>query len=495
MKELISMIPEICKALQVNESDVTIYDRSFATVDGGKLLMIMAKNEKMIIFTGQGTFYDELEGEEVQGCKLCRLSRHNRLMLNKYLDYTIPKAFGRSVTTIGLGDRLGLASPGHIKTVLNRKIKPILAQQSKRELNLTGRTYDDIIDAACYAVLQEGYTGGYGADGDHLKEEKDIEDALSAGVSMITLDCSEQMDPTAEACDACGLLGRYHKLPVGMRRYYEEKYLKKEYSAGNVRLVFDMETLAKNVMVYDKVIKFIEYIYINYIQTAGREIDFEISLDETISETSLHGHFFVANEMAARKIDIYSMAPRFVGEFQKGIDYIGDIKQFEEDFKAHSEIADHFGYKLSIHSGSDKFSVFSIIGRLTNGRFHIKTSGTNWLEAVRVISVKNPALYRRMHKYAMKCFDEAKTFYHVTTDLSVIKDIDQVSDGDLVHYLDDNNSRQLMHITYGFLLEAKENGKNVFKDEFYETLISYSAEYEKCLISHIGKHLDSLNVK
>src|SRR5690606_12602301 len=114
-----------------------------------------------------------------------------------YFDYTKPRAFGTKIATIGLGDRLGLASPGHIKTIAGRNIRPILAQQSIRELNLTNRTYEDVLDAAAFAVFQEGYKDGWGADGDHLKTTADIEYALGLGFSMLTLDASEHIDNEA----------------------------------------------------------------------------------------------------------------------------------------------------------------------------------------------------------------------------------------------------------------------------------------------------------
>ena len=74
----------------------------------------------------------------------------------------------------------------------------------------------------------------------------------------------------------------------------------------------------------------------------------------------------------------------------------------------HAEIADHFGYKVSVHSGSDKFAVFGIVGKYTKGRYHVKTAGTNWLEAVRVIAEVAPDLYRKMHLFALNNLNEAK---------------------------------------------------------------------------------------
>ena len=101
----------------------------------------------------------------------------NRLVLNRYFDHTVPRAFGTEIATVGLGDRLGLASPGHIGSVREQG-ETDFAQQSIRELTLTNRTMNDMLDAACFAVFQEGYKGGFGADGDHIKEESDIQHGI-----------------------------------------------------------------------------------------------------------------------------------------------------------------------------------------------------------------------------------------------------------------------------------------------------------------------------
>lgn len=473
---------------------VKVYAHSLAEAGNVKLVMVKDKQTKLILAVGVGPLFDELQGIVEGGVKACPLTHENRLVLNKYFDYTVPRAFGTQVATIGLGDRLGIASPGHIQTVRGRNVRPILAQQSIRELNLTGRDYKQVVDAACFAVFQEGYKDGFGADGDHLKVEADIELALGLGFTMLTLDCSEHIDNSIEGLTAAEQAAKYEALPAGVRSHYESRYLNQTFEVAGASIAFDRETLAKNVLIYGAAIGFMEHIFNKYIKTADREIDFEISIDETATPTAPESHFLVAKELYARGLAIYSMAPRFIGEFQKGIDYIGDIAKFEQELIVHAAIADYFGYKLSIHSGSDKFSVFPIIGKYTKGRFHVKTAGTNWLEAVRTVARVNPGLYRRMHQYALEHFEEATAYYHVTTDLSAIAPLNQVDDADLAGtYMNENNARQLIHITYGILLQAKdEQGKSLFKDEFYRTLSDQEEEYEQSLKSHIGKHLDLL---
>src|SRR5690606_8145468 len=126
----------------------------------------------------------------------------------------------------------------------------------------------------------------------------------------------------------------------------------------------------------------------------------------------------------------------FCGEFQKGIDYVGDIKQFKKEFTAHFDIAENFGYKISIHSGSDKFSIFPIVGEITEGRYHLKTAGTNWLEAMKLVAKKAPKLYREIHKFALDNMDEAKAYYHVSTNIDNIPDIDTLTDEELPSLFD-----------------------------------------------------------
>ncbi|MDQ6422845.1 tagaturonate epimerase family protein [Paenibacillus sp. LHD-117] len=474
-------------------SDIQVYPNSIAKAGGATAAIVRTAAGKKLFVAGDGELYEQLAGEPAEGGKLCPLTHENRLTLNRFFSYTAPQAFGTKVATMGLGDRLGIASPGHIQTIRGKDIRPVLAQQSIRELALTGRNYEDVLDAAAYAVFQEGYRDGYGADGDHLKKEEDIEYALRLGFTMLTLDCSEKIDNTIAGLSAAEIEEKFAQLPEGLRSRYETRYLNDVSAVPGANLGFTRESLMKDVLIYDKAIDFMEQIYNRYISTLDRAVDFEISIDETETPTSPEAHYMVANELRHRGVTIFSMAPRFCGEFQKGIDYIGDIAQFERELASHAAIAVHFGYKLSIHSGSDKFSVFPLIGKYTNGLFHLKTAGTNWLEAVRVVARTNPSLYRRMHQYALDHFEEATAYYHVTTDIGAIAPLAGVSDGQLPEYMNENNARQLLHITYGLLLQAKdEDGGKTFADEFFRTLAEQEETFAECLKAHIGKHLELL---
>lgn len=497
MQQLNLIIETLAKGeVPVSTSDVKVYEKSYTNVDQSHVVMVKVGSEKHIVVVGSGQLFDELEGEEVgDTAKACPLTHENRLVLNCHFDYTVPRAFGTKVATVGLGDRLGLASPGHIETIKETKAKPVLAQQSIRELTLTNRSMNDMLDAAAFAVFQEGYTGGYGADGDHIKEESDIKMALGLGISMLTLDCSDQIPKGIDNKTAEEIEAEYNQIPEAERKRYEKNYLNKTFDVKGLPIDFDQLTLMTNVLQYHEAIQYMVHVYQTYMVTAGRDIDYEISIDETETITSPLAHFFVANELKAADVKVISLAPRFCGEFQKGIDYIGDIKQFEIELSEHALIAEYFGYKLSIHSGSDKFAVFPIIAKYTNGILHVKTAGTNWLEAIRVIAGTNPDLYRRMHVFALENFDEALKYYHVTPDLDSIKPLDSVADGELADYMNNDAARQLFHVTYGLILTAKdENGDFTFSDEFFKALDEHEEEYRAALVKHIGKHLELLEL-
>jgi len=191
---------------------------------------------------------------------------------------------------------------------------------------------------------------------------------------------------------------------------------------------------------------------------------------------------------------VTSLAPRFVGDFQKGIDFIGDLDTFETAFERHARIAAaREDYKLSIHSGSDKFSVYPIMGRHAGDRLHLKTAGTSYLEALRIIARHAPALLREIVDFAFERFEEDRKTYHVTTDLDAIPAPDDVSQSDLeATYLDDDDGRQLLHLTYGSVLSATENGSPRFKDRFFEVLHAHENEHYETLEKHFRHHLRGL---
>ncbi len=481
------------------QNKYNVYEESINLTDLCSCFMAFDENDKFLIVTG-GSYFDSFEGEIIvisgKKCKKCSLSNYNSKIIRDIFNFTNPVSIGDKKVSIGLGDRLGQASAGHLKLLKGKDVFPILAQQSIRELNLTGRTYDDVLSAAVWAVLQEGYREGFGADGDHLKTADEVNMALECGFTMITLDCSEYINNDIEGLAVEQVDDKYKQLDVNIRKYWEEKYKGKTFKlSGGTEILINVVELSAAVLIYSAAIDFAEEIFNNIIKTADVKVDFEISIDETLTPTNVIAHYIVASEFCDRGVDIQNMAPRFCGEFQKGIDYRGDFNQFTKEFSIHNAIAKNFGYRLSIHSGSDKFSVFPVIGRLTEGNFHIKTAGTNWLEAMRVIALEDTELFREMYRHSVKRLNDAKKYYHIYTERSMVPDENKYSDDHLENLLITEESRQALHVTYGYLLGDKDgNDRYLFRNRFFAVLHKYENTYYKCLEKHIGHHLEMLGL-
>ena len=477
------------------------YPNSLHEKDGSVLFLIKGEREKKLVVIGDGSaVFQELKGGKGshQGLvvKICDLSVANSHVIRKHFPYTRPVSLRKFDATIGVGDRLGVASPGHIRVIRDCNVGPILAQQSIRELALTGRTFEGVLSDAVWAVFQEGYRSGFGADGDHLKSMDEVKLALDTGYTMITLDCSEHInDIEGFSDDAVERL--YMEMNKGTRDRLESRFLSEEFKLeSGFTLTFSQDALRENAVIYQKAIDFAINVFDTMIKPCNQDIDFEMSIDETSTPTDPLAHFFVALQLSEAGVDLYSVAPRFCGEFQKGIDYIGNLQQFREELQAHQRIASHFDYKLSVHSGSDKFSVFPIIGEETKGHVHVKTAGTNWLEAIRVIIHRDPGLYRELHTFALEHLTEARRYYHVTLDTGGIPDVLELRDDELEDLMSQNDARQLMHITYGVILQAKDgSGDCRFRDRIYRCLYENEALYYEFLARHIGNHLKALGLQ
>src|SRR5260221_10107050 len=206
--------------------------------------------------------------------------------------------------------------------------------------------------------------------------------------------------------------------------------------------------------------------------TESSGVEIELSVDETDTPTSPAEHLFIGLELKRRGVKAVSVAPRFIGEFEKGIDYKGDLKAFEASLRQHLAIAKYCGpYKISVHSGSDKFSLYPILGRVCGNLLHVKTAGTSYLEALRVIARQAPALFLEIVEYSRACFDADPATYHISAVFSRVKAPSALS---LIErekvYLDENGGRQVLHVTFGSVLTLGKSAQGrPFKDAILET--------------------------
>lgn len=437
-------------------------------------------------------------GDETLCLQLCPLEHANAVALRRALPFLTPRTLGPQ-RSIGCGDRLGLATPGHVRAVRGTGVAPILAQQSIRELGRTERTAEQVIDDATWGALQEGWWEGYGADADHLKTAADIDLCLRAGCTFFTIDPGDHVDNAADAGGAAALAAKVEGLPWEvlensphtLRRIYAGR----PFDLGpGLELALDEEALLRAAAKYGRAIAHTVTLYRHLVQrAAGRPFELEVSVDETATPTTVGEHAFVASELRRLGVRWVSLAPRYGGRFEKGVDYIGDLGAFEAELKQHVAVARHLGpYKLSLHSGSDKFSIYPLISRHAGDLVHLKTAGTSYLEALRAIAGVEPDLFRAILAHARERYPEDRASYHVSAEVERLADPAALSDAELPTTLDDLHTRQALHVTFGSVLAARTPaGEYRFRGRLYAALEAHEEAHYAAIEAHFRRHLEA----
>jgi hypothetical protein len=474
-----------------------VYDTSLVEDETGATYFMARKGEmKLVGSVGEGAvsgrIVRELDGKNIV---LGECNHANAAALRATLPWTAPVCMGLA-TSAGLGDRLGLATPGHIRAMRRAggRVKPFLAQQSVREMMRTMRTPEQVMDAATWGVLQEGYTDGFGSDADHLQKPVHIDPMVEAGFTMFTIDPGAHVEDAADTMDIEALASRFDRLDfAGLRTSAAD--LKAGYDGvafpldGGGRVQLAGETFLRAAVKYGNAIAHVARMVEHLRETAVGPVEIEVSVDETESPTSVEEHYFFAAELKRLGVAWVSLAPRFVGRMEKGVDYIGDLGVFREAFQGHAAVMRTLGpYKISIHSGSDKFSIYPILAEMTDGYVHLKTAGTSYLEAVRTVAKTDPDLYREIHEFARKHYERDKATYHVSADIAKIKPAKDLADEDLVAVFDDFDTRQALHVTFGSVLV--ENSGATFRDPMMFDLLRHEETHFEMLAAHLGRHLE-----
>jgi hypothetical protein len=423
------------------------------------------------------------------------LDHTNAVALRKHLDFLQPQLIGVA-PTIGTGDRLGLATPAHVRAVRGSGLRPVFAQQSIREMTRTGRTPEEVMDTATFGVFEEGYRDGFGADADHLKSTEDIDRTVAAGFTMFTIDPGDHVDNEAQTDDLAHLKEKFGSLPwPGLETTADE--LHNAYTAQSIGLPddsvasFEEETLLRAAVKYGRALAHTAAMYRHLRdRMSGRPFELEMSVDETATPTSVAEHVFVASELKRLGVKWVGLAPRFVGEFEKGVDYIGDLGEFERSFSRHVAVARHFGpYKISIHSGSDKFSIYPIAARLAGELVHLKTAGTSYLEALRAIASIDPALFREILGFAIERYPDDRASYHVSARVEQVPWGDSLGDDELPGLLDQFDAREVVHVTFGSVLTAEIDGQPRFRERLMEALADNEEVHYETVRAHIERHV------
>lgn len=406
--------------------------------------------------------------------------------------------------SFGFGDRLGLATPGHIEACKLGRLLPIFAQQSARELLRTQRTANEVLRCAQDGVVKGGWSKPWGADADHLKTREDVQHYASAGFTFYTIDPSAYVQNIADKLTGNDLAAAVEDVVkfggFDSVAQIEQLHLgvKHELPEVGAFAFADKEALYRAVVKYGKAIHYATLMAGWITEATSGNGEIEMSVDETESVTKPIEHLFVGLELKRRGVkSVVSLAPRFAGEFEKGVDYKGDLKVFETQLREHVAVAKYCGpYKISVHSGSDKFSIYPIVGRVCGDLLHVKTAGTNYLEALRVIARKAPEVFADIVAYAHTRFETDRASYHISAELSRLKNPATLTPVEREQvYLNESDGRQVLHVTFGSTLtQGKSANGRLFKDAILETLTANDDLHKEVLVAHLGKHVKLLSV-
>ena len=414
-----------------------------------------------------------------------------------------PVALGLQAS-FGFGDRIGLATPGHVASMkrCGAGIAPIYPQQSIREMTRTARSPQQVMSDAMSGARAAGWTDRIGADADHLKTTADVDVTASVGFTFFTIDPSGYVDQRADDYDEVTLKEKFEDAR-GSAPWFE-KYVGKSITLSTgTRVELTGQACMRAAVKYGRAIVHALELgdYIENVQrTAFREHEIELSVDETDQPTTLAEHYIIADQCLAGGMKLVSLAPRFIGDFEKGVDFKGDLKRLEASLHDHAAVAESLGpYKLSLHSGSDKLSMYGLLAKATKGRFHVKTAGTSYLEALRVVARHDASSFREIIDFARSRYDTDKATYHVSATLADAPESNSATDAVLEsEYLEcwkdvpqgkgfTKPGRQILHCTFGSVLTHPNFGSIV-----RDCLKAHTDTYCEVLDDHFGRHLDAL---
>jgi hypothetical protein len=329
--------------------------------------------------------------------------------------------------SFGMGDRFGHQGNAQLRacmlaTELGARFVPVW-NKSNREHSFTGTEPSSLRTEADAAVKALGWKDPYHVDADHIRLE--TVDRFIAPSDFFTIDVADSIGQPAGAADVKAFVDRHPEFtgtvsiphiarPFAIMRAEVERVARK--------LLLAAQDAGK--------------IYRHIAKAKGAEnFITEVSLDETDSPQTPPELLIVLAALADEKIPLQTIAPKFSGRFNKGVDYVGDVKQFENEFNEDLAVIafaiKQYGLppslKLSVHSGSDKFSIYDPMRRALKkfgAGVHLKTAGTTWLEELIGLAEAGGdglEIAKEIYVYAMEHVDECCAPY-----ASVI-DIDQAT--------------------------------------------------------------------
>ncbi len=327
----------------------------------------------------------------------------------------------------------------------------MLAQQSAREIQLAGRTFQEVIDSATCSAYTADLRRPWGADGDRLRNVQEVVQAAQAGCTHFTYDVS-------------------HEAPAGM----------------------------------DAIVCKLRDLYQITLGLLGhRGFTTEIAMDETAAPTRLEDIHPLMAELARADVRVTELAPRFPGHFEPAVDYytrmegdrrVADLEVFEQYLDQLAELGRRLGFRISVHAGSDKFSLYPIMARVLGADFHLKTSGTYCLEELKIIARHDRDLFLEIHACSAEHCKRLRGAAAFSAAPERIPALDGLSGAELGKLLQagagNADLRQVLHTGYGAVLAAADPaGRKLFAGRMERLLRAHLDEYAAEMETHLLRHI------
>jgi len=404
--------------------------------------------------------------------------------------------------SFGLGDRFALQGKAQLRAIIKAKeqgvdIIPVWNKSHREHITIKSSPADVRIEADD-AVKALGWKGSYYVDADHINL-KNV-DLFIDSSDFFTLDVADFIGKAAEEEDIKAFVGKYEKYTGSL-------------AIAEIEETFDIskEQIEAIARKYLLAVKEAGRIY-RRIKAAKAVDSFiaEVSMDETDEPQTAVEMLFILAAIAEEGIPAQTIAPKFPGRFNKGVNYVGPIEQFAKEFEADLAVIKfavrNFGLpenlKLSIHSGSDKFSIYGPMNKALkqfDAGLHIKTAGTTWLEELIGIAMaggEGLAIAQEIYGKALGRFEELCGPYTAVIDINKdrLPSLPEVVGWSGEQYADalrhDQSSagynlhfRQLLHVSYKI---AAEMG---------DTYLSALKKYDEIIAKNVTENIYERHIK
>ncbi len=410
--------------------------------------------------------------------------------------HLLPSLPPRVGPSFGFGDITGSAVYGHIDAMCatdpDATVCPMFAQQSPRELSRTKTTVEQLMLRTQLAVMERGWNRPWSCDADHNMTTEHIDTYWAGGFrnGMYTVDPREFVQSEASRAPGVEALTHFNDLPwdeLGMRsdEFLAEFGDKTFQCPDDVKITISRDEAMRAAVLYAAAVVHCHRMY-QHLCTKGSAENFvlEFSVDESDADTTPAQHYIVAALCDRLGIPLFSLAPRFPGSFEKGIDYRGNLRTLAAAARQHIAIARKFGgYKLSVHSGSDKFSTYEMFAEICDGQVHVKTAGTSILEELRMLARYEPAIFREALDRSTEHFEEARKTYVIAGTTAEIVGHQGVEDQGLEGLLFASRStRQCLHVNFGEIMD-------LWGEQMRSLRWNHRAEFDLNMAAWLARHV------